>query len=84
MKRVLALVLVMVLLLSACGNQLVIDTNYRFDKAKIEFGGEVIEVTVDKWNDYEGDSVQIHFKDAKGNTHVWLTHYENVILMYEE
>jgi ribosomal protein S4E len=52
-------------------------SKWTFHKAKIDFGGEILEVSVYKWKDYEGDAVQI--TDSDGN--VYLTSCNNVILI---
>lgn len=79
MKKILAvLTMVLILLtLTACGNQTMFDTQYTFEKAKINFGGEIIDVNIKQWNDYEDGSVQIITTDGR----VYLTDYINVLLM---
>lgn len=76
--KLISMILVVTLLLSGC-NRTIIDTKWTFNKAIIDFGGEIIEVRVSKWKDYEGDAVQI--VDIDGN--VYLTSYVNVILINE-
>ncbi len=79
MKKAMAILTIILILaiLTACGNQTILDTKYTFEKAKIQFGGEVIEVNVKQWNDYEDGSVQIITTDGK----VYLTDYINVLLI---
>lgn len=76
--KLIAMIIVIMVLLSGC-NRTIIDTKWTFNKAIIDFGGEIIEVKIDKWKDYEGDAVQIIDKDGK----VYLTSYVNVILINE-
>ena len=50
---------------SGCGNRDMWDTNYTFDRAVIEMpGGEVVEVEIKQWRDYDGEQVQIIAKDG--------------------
>lgn len=79
-KAIVVLIIILILVtLTACGNQTILDTQYTFEKAKIEFGGEVIEINVKQWNDYEDGSVQIIATDGR----IYLTDYINVLLMHE-
>lgn len=65
-----------VCLLSGCNKQLV-DVNWRFTTATIDYGDHSETYSVKSWNDYEnGDVVQIVDTDG----HVHLTHYSNVVL----
>jgi hypothetical protein len=66
--------------LTACGNQTLIDTTYKFDKAIINLhNGNVIEGTVQNWKDYENsDQIQVTI-----NGKTYLTHSSNVILIAE-
>ena len=63
--------------LTGC-NQKFIDFNYEFDRAVIIIGGEVKEVAVDSWSDYE-NSDQLQITDTDGNT--YLVHSSNVTLI---
>lgn len=80
-KKLLVVVLAttMILGLTACGNKDMFDTNYTFDRAIIALpNGEVIEVEIDKWTDYEdGDQLQIIAKDGT----VYLTSTLNCTLI---
>ena len=61
------------------GNVDILDTTYRYDKAIIELpDGSVIAGEVEKWNDYEGDVVQV-----KMGGKTYLTQYSNVVLIAE-
>lgn len=61
------------------GNKQVIDINFTFNKALINIGDETIEVNVKKWNDYEGEQIQIITDTGK----VYLTSANNILLMSE-
>lgn len=50
------------------GNKQIIDTNIRFDKCITYLGNEKIEIDIDKWNDYEGEQIQII--DKNGNAYL--------------
>ena len=69
-----------VTLLTACGNQSLIDTTYRFDKAIINLhNGNIVEGKVQSWKDYDNsDQIQLTI-----NGKTYLTHISNVILIAE-
>lgn len=81
MKKKFLLVLILgVLLLTACGNKDIFDTNYTYDKAIVEFpGGEVKELEIRQWSDYEGEQIQIITKDGK----IYLINSVNAVLIRE-
>lgn len=83
-KKLLVVVLAttMILGLTACGNKDMFDTNYTFDRAIIALpNGEVVEVEIDKWTDYEdGDQLQIIAKDGT----VYLTSTLNCTLINDK
>jgi hypothetical protein len=52
------------MLLTSC-NQGIIDMTYKYDKAIIQLAnGEVVEVEIAKWYDYDGEQLQIVGKDG--------------------
>lgn len=63
-------------LLSGCNKQLV-DVNWRFTTATIDYGDHSETYSVKSWNDYENSDV-VQIVDTDG--HVHLTHYSNVVL----
>jgi ABC-type glycerol-3-phosphate transport system substrate-binding protein len=81
-KKVLVAVLAVttILGLTGCGNKDLFDTNYTFDRAIIALpNGEVVEVEIDKWTDYEdGDQIQV-----KINGITYLVHSSNIVLIAE-
>ena len=81
MKKIITLALALVLLitmLTGCGNKDVFDTNRTYCCAIIQMpNGEVLEVEVDQWRDYEGEQIQIIAKDGT----VYLTSSFNCILI---
>ncbi|MBQ4523541.1 MAG: hypothetical protein IJA10_11410 [Lachnospiraceae bacterium] len=84
-KKVLVAILATTIIvggLTACGNKDMFDTNYTYDRAIIALpNGEVIEVEIDKWTDYEdGDQLQIIAKDGT----VYLTSTLNCILINDK
>lgn len=64
-KKILVLgVIIGCFMLGGCNYQM-IDTNYQYDRAIIQLAdGEVIEVEIDSWCDYDGEQLQIKAKDG--------------------
>lgn len=81
MKKLSLLVAVMsmCLLTTGCNRQL-FDATYKFDKAVLIVGGEVIEVDVSSWKDFD-DGDQIQIKTTDGTT--YLVHASNCTLIEE-
>lgn len=65
-KRIMAVAMLTgALMLGGCGNKDMFDTIYTFNKAIIELAnGEVIEVNVKQWRDYEGEQLQVIAEDG--------------------
>lgn len=80
MKRILAVVVLLVLVISCSGcNKQLFDTTYSFKEAQIAMpDGSVVEGKITSWCDYEGDQIQI-----KINGKTYLTHIENVVMIAE-
>lgn len=78
-KLIIGMILTSMLLFTGCGNKQIFDTQWTFTKAKIYFGGEIIEIEIDKWVDYDDTTIQLIDKNGK----VYLTDIKNVILMNE-
>lgn len=78
-KSIIGMILTSMLLFTGCGNKQIFDTQWTFTKAKIYFGGEIIEIDIDKWVDYDDTTIQLIDKNGK----VYLTDIKNVILMNE-
>lgn len=72
------LIVLAVLCLTGC-NQQVIDLNYTYDKAICNINGTYQEIEIKKWNDYEGEQLQII--DKEGN--VYLSSSYNCTLIKE-
>ena len=79
-KLIILAALLCTLLLTGCNNA-IIDVNFKFDKAIIKISDEeTIEVEVKRWQDYDNsDVVQVTATDGT----VYLTHYNNIILVKE-
>ena len=79
MKKLLT-VLLLAVMLCGCNYQMV-DTTWSYDKAYIEVtDGQVIEVKVKSWKDYEdGDQIQVTSTDGK----TYLVHSSKCILVDE-
>lgn len=57
MKKILLLI-VPVLLITGCNRQ-VFDFKYTYNKAYCNYNGDKFELNIDKWNDYDGEQIQI-------------------------
>ena len=83
MKKKLSIILLSVISMisiSGCGNKDLWDMNYTFNKAIISLqNGEVIEVDVKSWTDYEGEQLQIESTDGT----LYLTSSYNCTLIKE-
>ena len=67
MKKIVFLLISLLLfvMLAGCGNHDAFDTVYEYDRAIIQLAsGEVIEVEVASWSDYEGEQIQITTPDG--------------------
>lgn len=78
-KSLLALLIIMTIGLSGCGNRQVLDTKWTFTKAKIIIGNEVKDVDVKTWKDYGNGDTSIQIVATDGT--VYLTDLKNVILI---
>lgn len=79
MKTIKVIVIaIAVMLLTGCNKQ-IIDLDYTYDKAICVIGNETKEIEVKKWQDYEGEQLQITDKD--GN--VYLVSSYNCALIRE-
>lgn len=79
MKKVIALLLLLCMLLcTACGNRSLFDTTYTFNRAIISLpDGSFIQGTVESWRDYDdGDQLQVTIDGV-----TYLTHASNVVLI---
>lgn len=41
------------------------DTNYTYDYAECNFGGEIEKINIRQWKDYDGEQIQIRAEDGK-------------------
>ena len=75
-----ALVLVAVLILTACGNRQMIDTTWDYDYAVISLpNGATVEGAVQSWKDFENsDQIQVKIDGI-----TYLVHSSDVVLMAE-
>lgn len=80
-KRILLplLLIIVLLVLTACGNKDMFDMVYTFDRAIIKLpNGEIVEGKVESWRDYEGDQLQITI-DGK----IYLVHSSDAVLIVD-
>lgn len=69
------MMLVSCLILSGC-NKTVIDTTYYYSWAQLKMpDGSIVEGSIDKWCDYEGDQLQVTIDGV-----TYLVHASNVVL----
>lgn len=61
-KKILIGIILCIILLTGCNKQ-IFDTNYSFNLVRCNYDGEIFERYIDKWNDYEGEQIQILTKD---------------------
>lgn len=83
MKKIIALVLSMLLMmamLTGCGNKDMWDTNYTYDKAIISMpDGTILQGKISNWTDYEdGDQIQVTIDGV-----IYLVYFSNIVLINE-
>ena len=81
MKKKIILTLTTLGLLAAagCGNKDILDTVRTYHVAIVEMpGGEVKEIKIKQWKDYEGDQIQII---EEGTGDVYLVHSTDCVLI---
>lgn len=76
MKKILLLI-VSVLLITGCNRQ-VFDFKYTYNKVYCNYNGDKFELDIDKWNDYDGEQIQI-----KSNGKTYLISANNCYLVEE-
>ena len=64
MKKIIGLflALIMVLVLTGCGNYNLLDTTYQYDKIHVHNEDKCFEVK--SWTDYEGEQIQVELVDG--------------------
>ena len=60
------LIVVCMLFITGCNKQ-IFDTSYTFNKIVCNYDGIKFELNIDKWNDYEGEQLQIK---SEGKTYL--------------
>ena len=81
MKKVIAMILVLLMGLSLLGcNKQMVDLTYSYERAIIQLpNGEIVEGKVSSWTDFEdGDQIQVKIE---GKT--YLVHSSNIVLISE-
>lgn len=76
MKK-LFIIIVALLMLNGCNYQ-AFDLEYHFDKVVCYYGSEKMELSIDKWTDYEGEQIQV-----KSNGKVYLLSANRCYLVEE-
>lgn len=64
--RYLLILIIFMLFITGC-NKEIFDISYSFDKIVCNYDGIKFELKVDKWNDYEGEQLQIK---SEGKTYL--------------
>jgi hypothetical protein len=64
MKKIIGLLIVITTLvtLTGCGNYMLLDTTYKYDKVHIHNENKCFEVK--SWTDYEGEQIQVELSDG--------------------
>lgn len=57
---------ILILSLTGCNKQ-ILDLDYEYDEAVCNYDGDKFVLKIDKWNDYEGEQIQVI---SKGNTYL--------------
>ena len=65
-KDLLILIVVCMLFITGC-NKEIFDTSYSFNQIVCNYDGIKFELNIDKWNDYEGEQLQIK---SEGKTYL--------------
>ena len=73
------IIIIILMLATGCGNRDMWDTNYTYDKAICEIGGQYKEIEIKQWGDYEGEQIQIIGEDGK----IYLVSTFNCVLIRE-
>ena len=77
-KKLLAIILLSLIILTGCGNYQAFDTVQTYHYAIIELqNGQIIEGNVQTWKDYEGEQLQVRINDK-----TYLVHSENITLIH--
>ena len=78
-KKLFLLTLLLLPLLTACGNKDVLGLTYTFNHATVKLpDGTIVSGDVEEWaRNSESDSIRVTFKDGKGT---YFTHASNVVL----
>lgn len=79
MKKVLgvAILCLTTLLITGCNKQ-ILDLDYTYNKAICNYNGDIFELEIDKWKDYEGEQIQV-----KSNGKTYLLSANNCYLVGE-
>ena len=64
MKKLFAVGMITMLMLTGCSNYQMVDLNYNYDYAVINIDGEYQKIEIKSWRDYDGEQLQITAKDG--------------------
>ena len=80
MKKVFAVILLLVVMCMCGCNKQIIDTTWKYDKAIIQLpDGTIVDGKVDSWKDFDGDQIQVKIGGVS-----YLVHSEDIALIAGE
>lgn len=78
-RILLILFIIILIVLTTCGNKDMFDIVYTFDRAIIKLpNGEIVEGKVESWSDYVGDQLQITIGGK-----IYFVHSSNAVLIVD-
>lgn len=80
MKKAIVIGLILATMSMTACNKQVVDFNYKFDKAIIDIGNDIITIDIKSWTDFD-DGDQIQITDTNGKT--YLVHSSKCTLVKE-
>lgn len=80
MKKVFAVILLLVVMVMCGCNKQIIDTTWKYDRAIIQLpDGTIVDGKVDSWKDFDGDQIQVKIGGVS-----YLVHSEDISLIAGE
>lgn len=80
MKKVFAVILLLVVMCMCGCNKQIIDTTWKYDRAIIQLpDGTIVDGKVDSWKDFDGDQIQVKIGGVS-----YLVHSEDIALIAGE
>ena len=80
MKKVFAVILLLVVMCMCGCNKQIIDTTWKYDRAIIQLpDGTIVDGKVSSWKDFDGDQIQVKINGVS-----YLVHSEDIALIAGE